>query len=157
MGRQHVAKIEGEHILSITQEKTGNHVAIPVLPPIWEALNAMAKSSQLAFLVTDKGKQFTSAGFGNWFRECCDEAGLPQCSAHGLRKAAATRMAENGATTHQLMSWFGWTSVSEAERYTKKADRARMNLSSGSKLISRTEIVKPQTQFDKTASNSLKS
>jgi integrase len=157
MGRQYVAVVDGEHILSITQEKTGNHVAIPVLPPIWEALNAMPKSAQLAFLVTDRGKQFTSAGFGNWFRECCDAAGLPHCSAHGLRKAAATRMAENGATTHQLMSWFGWTSVSEAERYTKKADRARMNLSSGSKLISRTEIVKPQTQFDKMPSKSLKS
>jgi integrase len=157
MGRQHVTVVDGEHILSITQEKTGNHVAIPVLDPIWEALNAMPKSSQLAFLVTAKGKQFTSAGFGNWFRECCDEAGLPHCSAHGLRKAAATRMAENGATTHQLMSWFGWTSVSEAERYTKKADRARMNLTSGSKLISRTEIVKPETQFDKTTSKSLKS
>jgi integrase len=70
MGRQHVAN----NILSITQEKTGNHVAIPVLQPIWEALNAIPKSGQLTFLVTDKGKPFTSAGFGNWFRECCDEA-----------------------------------------------------------------------------------
>ena len=76
----------------------------------------MPKSAQLAFLVTDKDNQFTSAGFGNWFRECCDEAGLPHCSAHGLRKAAATRMAENGATTHQLMWWFGWTSVCETLR-----------------------------------------
>jgi integrase len=152
MGRQHVAN----NILSIKQQKTGNHVAIPVLPPIWEALNAMPKSAQLAFLVTDKDKPFTSAGFGNWFRECCDEAGLPHCSAHGLRKAAATRMAEHGGTTHQLMSWFGWTSVSEAERYTKKADRARINLSSADKLISRTEIVKPETQFDKKPSKPLK-
>ena len=66
-------------------------------------------------------------------------------------------MAEHGGTTHQLMSWFGWTSVSQAEGYTKKADRARINLSSGGKLISRTEIVKPETQFDKMPSKSLKS
>jgi integrase len=152
MGRQHVAN----NILSITQEKTGNHVAIPVADLIWDALNALPRSGQLTFLVTEQGKPFTSAGFGNWFRDRCDEADLPQCSAHGLRKAAATRMAENGATTHELMSWFGWSSVSEAERYTKKADRARMNLGSASKLISRTEIVKPETQFDKTTSKSLK-
>ena len=38
------------------------------------------------FLVTEYGKPFTPAGFGNWFRQRCDEAGLPQCSAHGLRK-----------------------------------------------------------------------
>jgi len=57
------------------------------------------------------------------------------------------------ASAHELVRW---TSVSEAERYTKKADRARINLSSADKLISRTEIVKPETQFDKTPSKSLK-
>jgi integrase len=72
MGRQHVA----ENILSIKQQKTGNHVAIPVADLIWDAINAMPKG-QLTFLVTEKGKPFTSAGFGNWFRECCDDAGLP--------------------------------------------------------------------------------
>jgi len=66
-------------------------------------------------------------------------------------------MAEHGGTTHQLMSWLGWSSVSEAERYTKRADRARINLSSADKLISRTKIFKPETQFDKMASKSLKS
>jgi integrase len=152
MGRQHVQN----NILIIKQEKTGNQVDIPVLPEIWEALAALPKSGQLAFLVTDKGKPFTSAGFGGWFRDRCDEADLRHCSAHGLRKAAATRMAEHGGTTHQLMSWFGWTSVSEAERYTKKADRARINLGSVDKLGSRTEIGKPETQFAKTASKPLK-
>jgi integrase len=36
--------------------------------------------------------------FGAWFREACKSAGVPG-SAHGLRKAGATRAAENGATT----------------------------------------------------------
>lgn len=35
---------------------------------------------------------------GNKMREWCDEAGLPQCSAHGLRKAGAAIAAERGAT-----------------------------------------------------------
>jgi hypothetical protein len=34
-----------------------------------------------------------------------DEAGLPKCSAHGLRKAGATITAENGATDRQLMAF----------------------------------------------------
>jgi hypothetical protein len=29
-------------------------------------------------------------------------------AAHGLRKAGATRAAENGATVNQLMALFGW-------------------------------------------------
>jgi Protein adenylyltransferase SelO len=38
-------------------------------------------------LVTAHGKPFTPAGFGNWFRDRCNEANLRHCSAHGLRKA----------------------------------------------------------------------
>ena len=48
------------------------------------------------------------------------QAGLPKrCTSHGLRKAAATYLAEHGATDHQLMAWFGWTSISQAQVYTQ--------------------------------------
>jgi hypothetical protein len=56
----------------------------------------MPKSSHLAFLVTEFGKPFVSAGFGNWFRDQCNAASLPKnLSAHGLRKAGATRLSEH--------------------------------------------------------------
>lgn len=152
MGRQHVIT----NVLSLKQEKTGNQIDIPVRQEIWDAVNALPKTNQLAFLVTDAGNPFTSAGFGNWFRECCNEAGLPHCSAHGLRKAAATRMAENGATTEQLKSWFGWTSDSEPSRYTKAANRARMAREIADKLNPRTKTGKPETQFAKNRANPLK-
>lgn len=62
------------------------------------ALAAIIEGSpneHLTFLTTSFGKSFTAAGFGNWFREQCNEAGLPKrCSAHGLRKAACRRLAE---------------------------------------------------------------
>lgn len=47
-------------------------------------------------------------------------------SAHGLRKAGATIAADNGATSHQLMAIFGWTTIKQAEIYTKKADQKRL-------------------------------
>ena len=77
----------------------------------------------LTFLVSEYGKPFSVAGFGNWFRERSNEAALTHCSAHGLRKAAATIAAENGATAHELMSIFGWLNIQEAERYTRTAER----------------------------------
>ncbi len=80
----------------------------------------------LTFLETEYGRPFAVAGFGNWFRDRCNEAGLPQCSAHGLRKAAATVAAENGATAHELMAIFGWLSLKEAERYTRAAERRKL-------------------------------
>ena len=81
-------------------------------------------SNHLTSLVTAQGKPFTAAGFGNYFRDLCREAGLPErCTSHGLRKAAATYLAELGFTDHQLMAWFGWTSISQAQVYTRSANR----------------------------------
>jgi hypothetical protein len=42
--------------------------------------------------------------FGLWFRARCDVTGLPQCSAHGPRKARASILAERGAADRQLMA-----------------------------------------------------
>ena len=78
------------------------------------------------YLVTEYGAAFTPPGFGGWFREQCDKAGLKHCSAHGLRKAGASIAAENGASAHQLMAIFGWLTLKEAERYTQAARRRRM-------------------------------
>ncbi|MEZ0278194.1 MAG: tyrosine-type recombinase/integrase [Methylibium sp.] len=47
-------------------------------------------------------------------------------SAHGVRKLAATRMANNGATEAQLMAVFGWTDPKMAAHYTHIANRKRL-------------------------------
>jgi integrase len=78
------------------------------------------------FLVTGFGKPFTNKGFGNWFRDRCNEAGLPHCSAHGLRKCGATLAAENGATTNELMAIFDWDTPSQPKIYTDAADRKKL-------------------------------
>ena len=76
------------------------------------------------FLVTDYGKPFSVAGFGTKFRMWCDQAGLQKCSAHGLRKAAASRLAERGASAHEIMAITGHRSLEEVERYTRAARKA---------------------------------
>jgi integrase len=116
LGRQHIRN----GVLSLRQSKTGAQVTIPVLPELEAALPS---EGGLTYLTTEFGRPFTAAGFGNWFRRRCNEAGLRGLSAHGLRKAAATRLADHGATAHELMAWFGWSTLREAERYTRAADR----------------------------------
>jgi integrase len=96
-----------------------------VLPQLQEVIDA-TPGGNLTYLVTEFDKPFTRAGFGNWFRKRCDEAGLPQCSAHGVRKAGATIAAENGATEHQLMALFGWDSPKQTGNYTRKVSRKRL-------------------------------
>ena len=99
--------------------------AVPILQQLREVLDE-TKSGHLTYLVTQFGRPFTPAGFGNWFRRRCDEADLPHCSFHGLRKAGATIAAENGATEHELMAIFGWDSPKQAALYTKAANRKKL-------------------------------
>src|SRR4029077_11408645 len=99
MGRQHVRN----GVLSLQRQKTKVPFDVPVMPALQEEIEAMSSTGHMTFLVTAQGRQFTAAGFGNWFRQICNEAGLPKrCTSHGLRKAAATRLADRGATTTQL-------------------------------------------------------
>jgi integrase len=97
----------------------------PILPALADVL-AQTPLGDLTFLVTDFGKPFTANGFGNWFRKRCNEAALPHCTAHGLRKAGATIAAENGATDRQLMALYDWTSAKQGNVYTAAADRKRL-------------------------------
>jgi integrase/recombinase XerD len=80
----------------------------------------------MTFLVTEFGRPFTPAGFGNWFRDQCDRANLRHCSAHGLRKATAAALAEAGATAHEIAAVTGHMSLEEIERYTRAARRRKL-------------------------------
>ena len=53
-------------------------------------------------------------------------AGLTGRSAHGLRKLGAIRCALAGATTNHLQAWFGWTTLDQAEFYTREANRVML-------------------------------
>ncbi|HRN87912.1 MAG TPA: tyrosine-type recombinase/integrase [Hyphomicrobium sp.] len=125
LGKQHVR----DGWLRFKQHKNRNRhpveVEIPILPELQRIVDA-SPTGDLTYLVTAYGRPFTAAGFGIRFREWCDKAGLPHCTAHGLRKAGAAIAAENGASEHQLMAIFGWQTIKEAERYTKAARRKKM-------------------------------
>jgi integrase len=120
MGRQHLSG----GLIQVKQQKTGKPLQIPVHPELERELGVLP--ANLTFLLTDFGKPFTAAGFGNWFRERCNQAGLKHCTAHGLRKAACRRLAEAGCTANQIAAISGHSSLREVERYTKAADQVRL-------------------------------
>ena len=122
MGPQHIRAKR----LHVTQEKTRVTVTLPILAPLAESILA-TPSGAMVFLVSDHGKPYSRKGFGNKFRQWCDNAGLPDCSAHGLRKAAARRFAEAGCTNQQIKSWTGHTTDSEVARYTAAADQVLLS------------------------------
>jgi integrase len=122
LGPQHISG----GIIRVRQQKTGATLAIPVHPALAAVLEA-TPSKHLTFLTTKEGKPFSAPGFTNWFRDMCNEAGLPLgTSAHGLRKAACRRLAEAGCSANVIASISGHVSLREVQRYTAAADQARM-------------------------------
>jgi integrase len=121
-GRQHIRNGIG----TIKTEKTDTVVTLPILQVLMKTLDA-GPCGDLTFIAGD-GRPLTKESFGNLFRKACREAGLQNRSAHGLRKAAATRAAENGATVAQLNAIFGWKGAKMATYYTEAADRRRLSL-----------------------------
>ncbi len=125
LGRQHV-KNGWLHIRpQKTSQSSGVEVELPILPQLTATIDASA-CGDLTFLTSEWGKPFTVNSLGNKMRDWCDQAELPHCTLHGLRKAGATIAAENGATDEQLMAIFGWTTKQQTTHYTKKAQRRRM-------------------------------
>lgn len=111
-------------VFTIKTEKNGVEVSMPILRPLAETIAAGPVGTD-TFICGARGEALTKESFGNYFRAACQKAGVPG-SAHGLRKAGATRAVENGATHSQLRAMFGWTNDAMPSLYTRKADRARL-------------------------------
>jgi integrase len=91
------------------------------LPELSETI-AAGPTGELSIIASKKGQPIRKEVLGNLFKEACRAAGINK-SAHGIRKAAATRAANNGATVATLEAIFGWEGGQMASLYTKAADR----------------------------------
>ncbi|RTL97427.1 integrase [Ancylobacter aquaticus] len=122
LGRQHLR----EGVATLKTEKSGGkvEVALPILAVLQATLDA-GPCGDLTFIAGANGRPLTKESFGNEFAAAARTAGVPK-SAHGVRKIAATRAANAGATVAQLEAIFGWTGGTMASHYTRKADRKRL-------------------------------
>ena len=122
LGRQHVK----DGVATMKTEKTGTEVTIPIHTALRATLDA-GPTGDMHFIVGANGKPLRKESFGNMFREACKAAGVDK-SAHGLRKTAARRAAEAGATVNELEAMFGWEGGTMALHYTRSANRRRLAL-----------------------------
>lgn len=120
LGKQHIR----HGVITIDTEKTGTRVTIPVLPELEQTI-AAGPTGELAIISSKKGQPIRKEVLGNLFKIACRAAGINK-SAHGIRKAAATRAANNGATVATLEAIFGWEGGQMAALYTRAADRRRL-------------------------------
>jgi integrase/recombinase XerD len=126
--------VQRDGVLVIRQSKTGGEAYVPWTCPLpawsgpderammFEALAPFA--GHLTFLATIHGKTRSPKALATMMQDACKEARIA-VSAHGLRKARAVILAENGATPHQIGSWTGHESLGEVARYARSMDRRR--------------------------------
>lgn len=112
-------------LIEFTASKGQKVMRLPAAPQLLAAIRSMPSVGIETYLVTEYGRPFSRAGFGNWFADRCREAGVPG-RAHGLRKATARRAAELQATQAMLKAIGGWEQDAEVATYTKAADQARL-------------------------------
>ncbi|VDS07527.1 Tyrosine recombinase XerC [Paracoccus haematequi] len=122
-------------ILSFVQSKTGGRAYVPWsnrLPEFaegWEDEREAVKSALLgssATFLAVAGKPRSVKGLGNLIADAARDAGLIDRTAHGLRKARLTAIAEAGGTSHAIMAWGGHASLAEVEHYTRAAKMRRL-------------------------------
>ncbi|MBD2840761.1 tyrosine-type recombinase/integrase [Erythrobacter rubeus] len=111
--------------IRLKQSKTSTAVDVPVVEPLREALEAGPLGDTL-LLENNRGDAFTAKGFYNLMRRACDKAGLPHCSAHGLRKAAAARLRRAGCSDQEGMAITGHKSISMYRKYAGDAGDAAL-------------------------------
>jgi len=130
LGRQHIK----DGIAALKTEKSGFTVEanLPILPPLQETISA-DPTADLALICGERGEPLGKPAFGAAFSKAARAAGVDK-TAHGIRKTAAARAANAGATVAQLKAIFGRTSDAMPTLYTKSADRKHLAIEAMQKL-----------------------
>ena len=121
LGPQHIS----DNWLVTRDDKTGKHSKIPVSSQLRRAIDAIEEKN-LCFIVTSYGAGYSKKGLSQAFSQWCNDADLPQCSAHGLRKAMARRMAESRATNSEMKAITQHSGDAELAVYTRGANQTEL-------------------------------
>lgn len=116
--------IDGD-VIRVTQAKTGAALAIPIVADLRALLDAWAKDRRtLTILATDDGRPRQPPSFKVAFAAAIRRhPQLQGCTFHGLRVTAATRLAEAGATIHEIASVTGHRTLSMVQHYTRETEQ----------------------------------
>ncbi|MBS3649660.1 tyrosine-type recombinase/integrase [Pseudaminobacter sp. 19-2017] len=142
LGWRHIA---GDRI-EITASKTGAELSIPIHEELWRFLKELPRTDP-AFIVTAYGKQRSDKAFTAFIAEAAAKSEIKaQASPHGLRKAACRRLAEAGASAHEIMSITGHTKMEEILTYTRAAEQKRLSQAAMAKMAGAFDLKLPNLE-----------
>lgn len=118
--------------LRVTQEKSKPGLEpVSLVIPCSAALRAeldvwKQEATTLTILANSKGRPWLTAGLSKYLPWAMKKIGLPPLGIHGLRKLAATELAQAGCSTQQIMAITGHTTLAMVELYTKSVEQERL-------------------------------
>lgn len=113
--------------IRLKQGKTGALMALPVHPELARELDAWkASRASVAILTAPRGQPWTAPHLTREMKRELEKIGLPGLNIHGLRKAAARRLAEAGCSAHEIAAVTGHRTLAMVELYTRAADQEKM-------------------------------
>lgn len=112
--------------IRVVQNKTGEELWIPEHQELAAELRR-GVLPHMSLLTTTRGKVFDPVYSGAWFAEAIEEAKLSDdCMLHGLRKTAASKLAEAGCSEKQIAVITGHTTLAMVAKYTKGAEQKKL-------------------------------
>jgi len=114
-------------IFRVFKNRNRSPVTLEVeIHPILDMVLGWHKVPAMTYLVTDYGKRFSIKGLSQRVSEWFNQAGLPHCTAHSVRKGLATTLAESEATDSMLDGLFGWKDGKTSKIYTARKQQAKL-------------------------------
>lgn len=103
-------------------------VVIPVHPRLKSCLDEWRRLSNCEYiLTTSRGTKWHRNSPTSLMQKEVEKSGFPEgLNVHGLRKYAATTLAEAGCSAHEIASITGHLSIAMVQHYTKSADQKRL-------------------------------
>lgn len=115
-------KAKGDEI-EVRQQKTGEHLTIPMHDDLRAMLNTMERSDRHLFILSNRrGDRLTSGTWLTWCQDFTRPRGF-RGTAHGLRKNATNALFEAGCSTAEVAAITGHRSIQMLEHYGKRRDR----------------------------------
>lgn len=127
--------------ITLKQQKTGEEMIIPCTSRLKAFLDALPRRSPIIVTSAD-GKPYNRVdSYSNVFGAEIKALGLSGISFHGLRKTAASILAEEGCSEREIMAFTGHRSTAMVSHYTRQADQKR-RATAAVKRLNRAKSVK---------------
>lgn len=125
IGPQHRRGETFRFIVYKNRNRAPTTLEIPV-HPILDRILEMHPVTGMAYMMTEYGRAYSIKGLSQRIAAWFEQAGLPHCTAHTVRKGLATTLAESEATDAMLDGFFGWKDGKTSKIYTARKQQSKL-------------------------------